>query len=346
MAVADFNRTMIDAMEGLAGRHAGYRRAHARGVILEGLSCPVERRSRSRRRRTSGMTVFRRSSGSRTPAVIRVRQTARRPSVVWRSSSSRLTAARRISAVNVPAFVASTPPKFLELVKRLTDAPAGPERQATVSAFVTAHPESMRAFKFVGEIAVPVSYGTTRYWATHSFVWIDETGRRRFVRYTWEPVEGEQVVSTSQGRGFSPTHHTEELLERLKGGAVSFTLRVQFALPGDPITDSTQLWPDDREQINVGTPEITGLAAHEQHWDATTFDPTRTGDGIEPSGDPVLLARGALYDESLRRRTQETGGNHGLPSGTGSGALVNATPTSHLFTHRCTSRTTILLLPA
>jgi catalase len=267
MAVADFNRTMIDAMEGLAGRHAGCRRAHARGVILEGAFVP------------SGaaipFTTAPHLRHDRVPAVVRFSHTSADPGAADGTPTLRLAVQSGSHCLGVC------------------------HRAPGVHA----------AFKFGGETAVPVSYGTTRCWATHSFVWIDEAGRRRFVRYTWEPVEGEQAVSTSQGRGFSPTHHTEELLARLKGGTVSFTLRVQFALPGDPITDSTQLWPDDREQINVGTLEITGLAADEQRRDATTFDPTRTGDGSEPSGDPVLLARGAPYHESLSRRTQETGGN-------------------------------------
>ena len=63
----------------------------------------------------------------------------------------------------------------------------------------------------------------------------------------------------------------------------------------------------DLPQLDVGTLEITGPSTDSAAWDATTFDPTCVGTAwIELSGDPVLIARGALYDESLARRLRET----------------------------------------
>jgi catalase len=56
-----------------------------------------------------------------------------------------------------------------------------------VIAFITAHPESVHAFGEAAVIPVPVSCGTTRFWAHHAFVWVAPGGRRRFIRYSWEP---------------------------------------------------------------------------------------------------------------------------------------------------------------
>ncbi|MFI9382072.1 catalase family peroxidase [Kutzneria sp. NPDC052558] len=299
-----FNKTMIDAMEGLAGRHPGYRRAHARGFILDAVFKPNGA--------AAPLTTAPHLQRESVPAVVRFSHTSGDPSAPDAAPTVRGLAVKflipgsgeaDIVAVNVPAFVASTPPNFLELVERLTD--AGPERQAAVAAFVSAHPESMRAFTFASAIAIPVSYATSQFWATHSFGWVGPGGERRFVRYTWEPALGVQTVEPAVAISWTPTHHTEELLERLKSGPVRFTLRVQFAGPGDPIDDSTQLWPEDRPQLDVGTLEITHPSADAAAWDATTFDPTRVGPGIEVSADPVLLARSALYDESQARRRRE-----------------------------------------
>ncbi|MEY2464837.1 MAG: Catalase, partial [Acidimicrobiaceae bacterium] len=46
------------------------------------------------------------------------------------------------------------------------------------------------------------------------------------------------------------------------------------------------------------------LAFDREHdGDVLVFDPTRVTDGIELTGDRILLARRAAYSESVRRRT-------------------------------------------
>jgi catalase len=80
-------------------------------------------------------------------------------------------------------------------------------------------------------------------------------------------------------------------------------LEVQIAEPEDPIDDPSAPWPKARRRVDVGTFEITGLETErETGGDVLVFDPTRVTDGIELSGDPVLLFRKSAYSASVARR--------------------------------------------
>ena len=82
-----------------------------------------------------------------------------------------------------------------------------------------------------------------------------------------------------------------------------FTLSVQLAEAGDVVDDATIHWPPDREVMELGTIELTGPvandAADQKH---DIFDPIPRLPGIEPSGDPLLELRAAIYLMSGRRR--------------------------------------------
>jgi catalase len=79
---------------------------------------------------------------------------------------------------------------------------------------------------------------------------------------------------------------------------------VELAAGDDPIDDSTAVWPDGREQIDLGRLELTALANdRERDGDILVFDPTRGPDGIRLTDDPILLARPGTYSVSIARRT-------------------------------------------
>jgi catalase len=71
------------------------------------------------------------------------------------------------------------------------------------------------------------------------------------------------------------------------------------------VDDATVHWPADRPLINLGTIVLTSLIddnAREQK--KIIFDPIPRVDGIEPSDDPLLELRAAVYLLSGRRRRQ------------------------------------------
>jgi catalase len=69
------------------------------------------------------------------------------------------------------------------------------------------------------------------------------------------------------------------------------------------VDDATIHWPDTREVVELGRIELTGLVADNAHGQQhIIFDPIPRVDGIEPSDDPLLELRAAIYLMSGRRR--------------------------------------------
>ncbi len=79
---------------------------------------------------------------------------------------------------------------------------------------------------------------------------------------------------------------------------------VVIAADDDPVDDSTQAWPPEREQVEVGRLVLAGPdPERERDGDILVFDPTRVTDGIELSGDPILRFRPEAYSVSVARRS-------------------------------------------
>ena len=78
-------------------------------------------------------------------------------------------------------------------------------------------------------------------------------------------------------------------------------LEVQIAGQGDDPGDPSDVWPEERERVTVGTLEVTAI--DDDADDSIVYDPVRVLDGVEPSSDPALLYRPAVYTLSHDRRT-------------------------------------------
>ena len=76
-----------------------------------------------------------------------------------------------------------------------------------------------------------------------------------------------------------------------------------MAAPEDDVSDSTVTWPDSREEIEFGTITVTHRANDsDSQMQRIIFDPIPRVDGIDPSDDPLIEVRSALYLLSGRRR--------------------------------------------
>jgi catalase len=69
------------------------------------------------------------------------------------------------------------------------------------------------------------------------------------------------------------------------------------------VDDATIHWPESRKLVELGTVELSQVVldtlAQQKH---IIFDPIPRVDGIEPSADPLLELRAAVYLLSGRRR--------------------------------------------
>ncbi len=76
-----------------------------------------------------------------------------------------------------------------------------------------------------------------------------------------------------------------------------------MAEEGDPVSDATIQWPDNRKLLALGQLVFTELVANEAHEQKyIIFDPIPRVEGIDPSEDPLLELRAAVYLLSGRRR--------------------------------------------
>jgi hypothetical protein len=91
-----------------------------------------------------------------------------------------------------------------------------------------------------------------------------------------------------------------------EGRSNQVPLIVQLPNEGDPTSDPSLVWPDDRRTIAVGTISITSVVADSNAAErALVFFPTTLTDGIELSDDPFPALRTSVYALSFAHRQQK-----------------------------------------
>ena len=84
-------------------------------------------------------------------------------------------------------------------------------------------------------------------------------------------------------------------------------LMLTVGTPSDPTGDATLPWPADRHTVDAGLLTLDSVETDARgNARDINFDPLVLPPGIEPSDDPLLSARSAVYAASYRRRTGET----------------------------------------
>lgn len=195
-----------------------------------------------------------------------------------------------------PVFIVSTPQEFLEFMHAQIDSPEA------VGAFIAAHPKTAAALELIAQVAAPPqSWATMAFNSGVAYRLVSPDGQQQAVRWRLFPEAGEHSLPEHELDSADPDYLMTEIVQRLP---VRFSLRVLLAEVGDPTDDSTQLWPADREQVEMGTLELTGPdLEREQNGDVLVMDPMRVTPGIEPSDDPILHIRPRVYSESVKQRT-------------------------------------------
>jgi catalase len=298
---------LVETMRALAGSHPGFRPVHAKGIVCSGtFRGAPEARGVSRAPHLQGQMV---------PTVVRFSNSSGNPDVHDGVANARALAVKfqlpdgknaDILALSVEGFPARTPEEFLAFLRaQLPDPVTGRPAPDAVPRFLDSHPAT-RAF--VGRLMqkpVPASYGQASYYAEHAFLFTAADGASRSGRYRWIPEAGEAYLSLDDAGKRSPNFLREELERRLQKSPVVFRLLLQLAGESDPTDDVTALWPADRSVVELGRLEVTAISptgAVDEH--RMVFDPTNLTDGIDLSGDPILLARSAAYSISYDHRSK------------------------------------------
>ncbi|WP_349568615.1 catalase family peroxidase [Azotobacter salinestris] len=213
-------------------------------------------------------------------------------------------ALQHMTMINTPVFGAAHPKTFLDQIVALKPDPAtGKPDPARLEAFRASHPDSRAQAQFLAEHNPPPSFANSSYFGIHTFKFIDATGKTTLVRWRFVPEDGEKSLSDEELKSLPANFLEERLIQRTAQGPVRWDMLVSIGQPGDPENDPTVAWPENREQVKVGT--LTLTAAMPQKGAACekiNFDPLVMAEGIAPTDDPILQFRSPAYAVSFAKR--------------------------------------------
>ena len=295
----------VDAINDVSGRFDGARAAHAKGTLCAGTFTPAPGAAElTRAAHMQGDPVrvtVRLSNGSGNPGAPDGERTEGRGMAIKFYLPGGGTA--DIVSLTLPVFFVRTVDDFLTFTRsRKPDPETGQPDMEALGAFMGEHPETAAALQLILPTFVPPrSYATCAFNSLHAFR-LEPAGR--WVRWRIEPEAGIEHLPEDEIDRATPDYLQDEIRERLEGGPVRFRLLARLGEEGDPVDDPTAAWPDEREAVEMGTIELTGLdTSREQDGDVLVFDPTRVTDGIELSADEILNFRPDAYAVSVFRRT-------------------------------------------
>lgn len=306
-AQTDLARDLIDGLEGVAGVHPGFRRAHAKGVCAAGEFVSSG----------AGATLSRAvtlAPGTIAPAMFRFSLAPGNPTApdnrtVIHGMAFALElpggGAHHFATLSAPVFLARDPQTFLGLLRVVAPDPAtGQPNIAKFLDFLEAHPDIRPNLDFSNATAPAASYAADNYYGLHSFLFRDAAGTVRAARWFFEPVGGRVALSPAAAAALGDDFLAAELRARIERSPAEWRVLLQPAMPGDPIEDPTEAWPTaGRERIEVGTLRVNAVdPGTPGACDTMLFDPLLLPDGIAPSADPVLALRTRAYEISRDRR--------------------------------------------
>ncbi|HEX8645341.1 MAG TPA: catalase family peroxidase [Thermoleophilaceae bacterium] len=295
----------VDAINDVSGRFDGARAAHAKGTLCAGTftATPAAAGLTSAAHMQSEpvRVTVRFSNGSGDPtASDAVRTEGRGMAIKFYLPDGGTT---DIVSLTLPVFFVRTVEDFIAFTRsRKPDPETGQPDMEKLGAFMGEHPETGAALQLILPTFVPPrSYATCAFNSLHAFR-LEPAGR--WIRYRIEPEAGVEHLSEEEIGGAAPDYLQDEIRERLEREPVRFRLIARLGEDGDPIDDPTVAWPEERETVELGTIELTGLdTSRERDGDVLVFDPTRVTGGIELSPDEILNFRPDAYAVSVFRRT-------------------------------------------
>ena len=150
------------------------------------------------------------------------------------------------------------------------------------------------------------SYAEERYNSLNSFLFVDESGTKHTIRWSFVPAAQPVAITPEELAKRGPDYLEQEITQRVGGGAQHWNLVVTVAGPGDPTADPNKAWPADRQTVTVGELTVQKIEAEQDGpCRDINFDPTVLPAGITTSDDPFPAARSAAYSRSYNSRTAE-----------------------------------------
>jgi catalase len=297
---------LIEQFDALFGLHPGFRRAHAKGVLLTGSFTP----SPDAVSLTRAPHITRES----TPVTVRFSNSTGLPMVPDNNANAnpRGLAIRfhladhvhtDIISHSADGFPTRTGQEFLDFLRAVAATDASKPSPTPVEIFLGAHPAALAYVQ--SPKPNPSSFAREAYFGVTAFRFTNQQGTAHYGRYRILPEAGIEHLDDAAAKAKDANYLFDELTARIAGGPIRFQIQVQLADERDVVDDATIHWPSDRRVIPFGSIVLTAkVPEDEQQQQRVIFDPIPRVDGIEPSDDPLLELRAAVYLLSGRRRRQ------------------------------------------
>ncbi len=286
------------------GPHPGFRPAHAKGLMLRGTFRPASG--------ATSLTKAEHTTRESTPVTVRFSNSTGIPTIPDNSPDAnprgfaiRFNLAEHVHtdivSHSTDGFPARNATEFLEFLR--TAGASGPEVPSPkpIERFLGSHPAALRFVQ--APKPFPSSLARETYFAVTAFRFTNAQGESKYGRYRIVPEAGNDYLADADVARLTPDYHYEELGRKVKRAPIRFKVLVQIAAADDVTDDATVHWPESRKLVELGTIELTGaLEDTPAQQKQIIFDPIPRLDGIEPSSDPLLELRAAIYLLSGRER--------------------------------------------
>jgi catalase len=295
---------LLQQFDTIFGLNPGFRPAHAKGTLLTGTFTP----SAEAASLTRAPHIVRES----TPVTVRFSDSTGIPLIPDTDPNAnphgcaiRFHLAEHVHtdivAHSTGGFPSRTGAEFLEFLKALATSDPKNLSGSPLEAYLGTHP---KALAFVQKPKpFPSSFARKTYFGITAMQFTNKDGVSKFGRYRIVPEAGDEYLDDAAVAAKSANYLFDELSERVAKAPIKFKIIVQLADDGDVVDDATNQWPEDRKQLVLGTIALTAPVSNDAHeQQRTIFDPIPRVDGIEPSADPLLELRAAIYLMSGRRR--------------------------------------------
>lgn len=287
------------------GPHAGFRAAHAKGVLLTGSFVPAGE--------AASLTRAPHVTRSFTSVSVRLSDFAGVPNIPDNhpeGASPRGFAVRfhlaehshtDIVSHSANAFPTRTAEEFLEFLHAVIASGTDVPHPNPIEKFLGAHPAALAFVQLPKPF--PTSFAREHFFAVSAFKFTNADGAIHYGRYRILPALGTEYLDVDAAAAKGPNYLFDELTERIGVGRIKFQIFVQLAEEGDVLDDATIQWPEERKLVKFGEITLDALAPNnEAEQRQIIFDPIPRVDGIDTAGDPLFEPRATIYLMSGRRR--------------------------------------------
>jgi catalase len=297
---------ILRQFETIFGAHPGYRPAHAKGILLSGTFTPAPG--------AGGLTRAAHITRESTPVTVRFSNSTgipmlpdNDPNANPRGMAIRFHLAEHVHtdivSHSTDGFPTRTGEEFLEFLRAVAASDPSKPSPSPIEKFLGSHPAAL-AFVQKPKPA-PSSFAREAYFGVTAMHFTNAGGTGRYGRYRIVPEAGIEHLDEAAAKSKDANFLFDEIAQRVAAGPVTYQVLVQTAGDGDVVDDATKHWPEDRPMIPLGRIVLSEVVtAQEAEQKQIIFDPIPRTDGIEPSGDPLLELRAAVYLLSGRRRRQ------------------------------------------